>query len=154
MTAEGLPLARNVNASPDVACGRLHHVGFVVASIAETAKGFADSLSGIWDEKIFADPLQRVRVTFLNAPNPNDALIELIEPNAPDSPVLSFLKKGGGLHHLCYEVQSLEKELARLQSIGSKLIRPPMPAVAFQGRRIAWAYTKHRLLMELLEATR
>jgi|SRR5579875_3604479 len=133
---------------------RLHHLGFVIASISETASDFAESLSGTWDGKIFVDPLQRVRVTFLKGPGLSDALFELIEPDAPDSPVLGFLKKGGGLHHVCYEVMFLDKHLEHIQSLGAKLVRPPMPAVAFGGRRIAWVYTKHRLLIEFLEAKR
>ncbi|MFZ0211477.1 MAG: VOC family protein [Candidatus Acidiferrales bacterium] len=136
---------------PPLPSGRLHHIGFVVASIPEVAKGFAASLSGTWDERIFADPLQRVRVTFLKGPGSAEALVELIEPDGPDSPILSFLKKGGGLHHLCYEVKSLENQLDFMRSIGGKIVRAPLPAVAFNGRRIAWVYTKYRLLLEFLE---
>lgn len=131
--------------------GRLHHVGFVVASISNVAKGFATSLLAIWDERIFADSNQRVRVTFLKGPGASDALVELIEPDGPDSPVLSFLKKGGGLHHLCYEVKYLESQLKFAQAAGGKIVRPPLPAVAFNGRRIAWIYTKYQLLLEFLE---
>ncbi|HVA18487.1 MAG TPA: VOC family protein [Candidatus Dormibacteraeota bacterium] len=130
---------------------RMHHVGYVVPSIAEAAKGFAESLSGSWDEIIFADPLQCVRVTFLTGSHAADPLVELIEPAGEKSPVMSFLKKGGGLHHLCYEVNSLEHHLDFMRSAGGKIVRPPMPAVAFDGRRIAWVYTKYRLLVELLE---
>jgi len=130
---------------------RMHHVGYVVPSIVEGAKGFAESLSGSWDERIFADPLQCVRVTFLTGLCATDPLVELIEPAGEKSPVLSFLKKGGGLHHLCYEVNSLEDHLDFMRSAGGKIVRSPVPAVAFDGRRIAWVYTKYRLLVELLE---
>jgi methylmalonyl-CoA/ethylmalonyl-CoA epimerase len=65
--------------------------------------------------------------------------------------VIPFLKKGGGLHHLCYEVQDLEKQLELTRSKGGLIARPPMPAEAFGGRRIAWVYTKNKLLIEYLE---
>jgi methylmalonyl-CoA/ethylmalonyl-CoA epimerase len=65
--------------------------------------------------------------------------------------VLGFLKRGGGLHHLCYEVEDLEKQLEIARSMGMLVTRPPRPAVAFGGRRIAFVYTKHLLLLELLE---
>ena len=45
--------------------GTLHHVGFVVASIAESVQGFIDSLQAEWDGVVFHDPNQIVRVTFL-----------------------------------------------------------------------------------------
>ncbi len=37
---------------------------------------------------------------------------------AGDSPILSFLQKGGGLHHLCYEVTNLDSELDEMRSRG------------------------------------
>lgn len=130
---------------------RMHHVGFVVGSVSQSAKGFAESIGGTWDERIFADPLQAVRVTFVRGAFPADPLVELIEPASEESPVLGFLKKGGGLHHLCYEVRSLQEQLDFSRSAGGKVVRPPLPAVAFDGRRIAWVYTKYRLLVEFLE---
>jgi methylmalonyl-CoA/ethylmalonyl-CoA epimerase len=131
---------------------RLHHIGFVVKSIARTGKSFAESLALTWNEKVFFDPLQKVSVTFMQSAVPTEPQIELIEPVGEDSPVRAFLSKGGGLHHLCYEVSSLETQLELSRSLGGKLVRPPMPAVAFDGRRIAWVYGKARLLVEFLES--
>ncbi|HEY6445193.1 MAG TPA: VOC family protein [Acidobacteriaceae bacterium] len=131
---------------------RFHHVGFVVASIEEGAASFGASLGATWDGNVVYDPLQKVRVTFLRT-HAEDATIELVEPGDPDSPVSRFLSRGGGLHHLCYEVPDLEAHLAFSKSVGAIIIRPPVPAVAFGGRRIAWALTKKRLLVEFLEAS-
>jgi methylmalonyl-CoA/ethylmalonyl-CoA epimerase len=90
--------------------GSFHHVGFVVASIQNSVKGFAESLEAEWDGVITHDPNQVVRVTFLRSKSAADPLFELIEPAGEKSPVIPFLKKGGGLHHLCYEVPELEKQ--------------------------------------------
>jgi len=130
---------------------KLHHVGFVVDSIQESVESFARSLGATWDGNIVFDPVQKVRVTFLQGANATDSLIELVEPGAPDSPVSRFLERGGGLHHLCYQVDNLDSHLRFCQSVGTIVIRPPVPAVAFGGRRIAWVVTKRRLLMEFLE---
>jgi len=130
---------------------KLHHIGFVVFSIHDSAESFALSLGATWDRNIIFDPLQRVRVTFFQARNIADPLIELIEPCGPESPVSRFLKRGGGLHHLCYEVKDLDSHLRSCQSVGTKIIRPPVPAVAFGGRRIAWGLTRKKLLVEFLE---
>jgi methylmalonyl-CoA/ethylmalonyl-CoA epimerase len=131
--------------------GRLHHVGFVVASIQNSVKEFAQSLEADWDGVITQDPHQVVRVTFLGSKAAGDPLFELVEPAGEKSPVIPFLNKGGGLHHLCYEVPDLGKQLASSRSKGGLITRPPMPAEAFGGRRIAWVYTKSRLLIEYLE---
>ena len=131
---------------------KLHHIGFVVLSIQESAETFAQSVGATWDGNIVFDPLQKVRVTFFQGHHPTDPLIELVEPGGPESPVTQFLKRGGGLHHLCYEVKDLESHLRFSQSVGTVIIRRPVPAVAFGGRRIAWGLTKKRLLVEFLES--
>jgi methylmalonyl-CoA/ethylmalonyl-CoA epimerase len=61
------------------------------------------------------------------------------------------LKRGGGLHHLCYEIEDLENQLALSRAQGGLVVKPPLPAVAFAGRRIAWVYTRNKLLLEYLE---
>jgi len=130
---------------------RLHHLGFVVRDIAATMPGFLRSMAAAWDSQIFADPNQKVRVAFLTT-RTGDPQVELIEPAGDDSPVLRFLnEKGGGLHHACYEVSDLEQELRDFKSRGALIVKRPKPAVAFQGRRIAWVLTPERLLVELLE---
>jgi methylmalonyl-CoA/ethylmalonyl-CoA epimerase len=130
---------------------KLHHIGFVLASIEKSGESFASSLGATWDGNIVFDPLQKVRVTFLKGAHESDSLIELVEPVGEDSPVTRFLTRGGGLHHLCYEVNDLEGHLEFCSSVGNTIIRPPVPAVAFGGRRIAWAVTRKRLLVEYLE---
>jgi methylmalonyl-CoA/ethylmalonyl-CoA epimerase len=131
---------------------RLHHIGYVVASIEASGESFARSLGATWDHNIVFDPIQKVRVTFLEGASAADSLIELVEPGGPESPVSRFLNQGGGLHHLCYEVADMEAHLAFCKSVGTLVIRKPSPAVAFGGRCIAWALTKQKLLVEFLEA--
>jgi methylmalonyl-CoA/ethylmalonyl-CoA epimerase len=130
---------------------RLHHVGYVVKSIEKTADRFAQSIGASWDQKIILDPLQGARVAFLASYEHALPLVELVQPGVEDSPVSNFMKRGGGLHHLCYEVKSLERQLESSRRIGATLVRAPLPAVAFEGRRIAWVFTRDRLLIEFLE---
>jgi len=132
----------------------LHHVGYVVKSIEEQAAGFVKSLGATWDQQITHDPLQGAKVTFLRTPGAGDAQIELVEPAGDGSPVSRFLEKGGGLHHLCYEVGDLEEHLKLIRAAGCVVVRAPMPAAAFQQRLIAWAWTREKLLLEFLEAVK
>jgi methylmalonyl-CoA/ethylmalonyl-CoA epimerase len=129
----------------------LHHLGFVVTSIAVVAEGFAASISASWDGRVIHDPIQRVRVTFLVPAETGNPVFELVEPAEIDSPVTNFLKKGGGLHHVCYEIDDLESGLRKARDSGFVIVAPSVPAVAFGGRRIAWVCSKNRLLIELLE---
>jgi len=130
---------------------RLHHIGYVVASIDVAMPGFVRSLGASWNGQVFHDPNQKVKVAFLTT-RAEDARVELVEPVGDDSPVLRFLReKGGGLHHACYEVADLEKQLSEFRSRGAVIAKRPKPAVAFEGRRIAWIITAERILIELLE---
>lgn len=133
---------------------RLHHVGFVVASISNGIEGFKDSMGADWNREIFHDPLQKAKVTFLRTPSPTDALIELVEPAGEGSPVLHFLQKGGGLHHLCYEVEDLDSHLTTMRLNGAVVVRRALPAIAFHNRRIAWVLTGQKLLLEFLERSK
>jgi len=130
----------------------LHHLGCVVRSISTVADAFATSISASWDGRIIHDPLQRVRVAFLKPVDPRNPVYELVEPAGDDSPVGRFLKKaGGGLHHVCYEIDKLESGLEEAERAGFAVVSTPTPAAAFGGRRIAWICCKNRLLLELLE---
>lgn len=131
--------------------GTLHHLGFVVPSITAAAAEFAMFMSASWDGQIFHDPLQRVRVAFFRAADVGNPVFELVEPADEASPVSSFVKKTGGLHHVCYEIDDLESVLREAQRLGLVMVSGPTPAVAFAGRRIAWVCSKSRLLMEFLE---
>ncbi len=131
----------------------MHHVGFVVGGIAAAARAFARSLRLAWDGVIYEDPLQGAKVTFLTS-RPGQPQIELVEPDGDRSPLRRFLEdKGGGLHHVCYEIDGLELEMAGMKALGAAIVSRPKPAVAFGGRRVAWMLTKERLLVELLERT-
>jgi len=134
---------------------RLHHLGFVVASISAAIDRFSRTISASWDGRIIHDPLQRVNVTFLTPACASEPQVELVEPAGNDAPVAKFLSKnGGGLHHLCYEVPELETQMALSKSQGAMVLRQPAPAAAFDGRRIVWVYTRDRLLLEFLESTK
>jgi methylmalonyl-CoA/ethylmalonyl-CoA epimerase len=134
-----------------VSAPRLHHTGYVVRSIAESAEPLARQLSLTWDGDIIHDPLQMVKVTFLPALVSDEATIELIEPAGARSPVKKFAEAGGGLHHVCYEIDDLKAQIAESQAAGGTLVRVPLPAKAFNGRKIAWIATAQGLLVEYLE---
>jgi methylmalonyl-CoA/ethylmalonyl-CoA epimerase len=130
---------------------RLHHVGYVVPSISGSVAEYQAALSLGWDGEIVHDPLQMVRVTFLPSNSPETATVELVEPAGPRSPVRKFADAGGGIHHVCYEVDDLKTHLESAQHAGCILVRVPLAAAAFGGRKIAWVKTGTGQLVEFLQ---
>ena len=60
----------------------------------------------------------------------------MIEPTSLDSPVTNFVNKGGGFHHLCFEVKDINKEISDLEKKGAKLIVKPVKG--FEDRIVAF----------------
>jgi methylmalonyl-CoA/ethylmalonyl-CoA epimerase len=134
---------------------KLHHVGVAVPSLEPTTQMLSDLLGYTVASGPFQDPIQKVNVIFLAKSDSDAAEIELIAPLSEDSPIQSILdKSGGGTYHLCFETSELEAALDHARKNGCILVAAPAPAVAFQGRRIAWIYTRSRQLFELVEAAK
>jgi methylmalonyl-CoA/ethylmalonyl-CoA epimerase len=132
---------------------KLLHVGVAVPSLGPTT----EMLSALFGYKVmsgpFDDPIQKVTVNFLSKSDDDVAEIELIAPITEDSPIRSMLAKdGGGAYHLCFETSDIDAALVHAKKHGCNVVSAPGPAVAFQGRRIAWIYTRSRQLFELVEA--
>jgi methylmalonyl-CoA/ethylmalonyl-CoA epimerase len=132
---------------------KLLHVGVAVPSLGPTT----ELLSNLFGYKVvsgpFDDPIQKVSVNFLAKSDVDVAEIELIAPITEDSPIRSMLAKdGGGAYHLCFETSDIDGALTHAKNNGCIVVSGPVPAVAFQGRRIAWIYTRSRQLFELVES--
>ena len=130
----------------------IDHVGIVVGSIDRAAAYYTSTfgLRPVRDRLV--DPLQDVELLFLE--DDRGTRLELIRPLSEDSPAARALKQGGGLNHICYRVDNLESSMEALVANGAKVVREPLPAVAFDGRRVTFLYTRERELIEFVEAGR
>jgi methylmalonyl-CoA/ethylmalonyl-CoA epimerase len=80
-------------------------------------------------------------------------LVELLEPNAPDSPIARFIdRRGPGIHHICFVVTDLDDTLARCRDRGIRLI-DDTPRMGAEGKRIAFLHPASTggVLIELTE---
>ena len=95
---------------------RIHHIGVVVPDLEEGLKFWRDTL-GLEFIKSATILDQGVKAALLNA---GGSEIELLEPLNPDGGVGKFLaRRGGGLHHVCFESDGVDADLeaARAKSI-------------------------------------
>jgi methylmalonyl-CoA/ethylmalonyl-CoA epimerase len=129
---------------------RIHHIGIAVPDVARTATFYIGRLGCVARSGIIHDPLQTAYVQFLGFPG-DAALIELVSPDGPESRLAAAVQRGGGLNHVCYATPNIESACRMLRDIGMFLIHPPAPAVAFNGRPIAWFMSPERTLTELVE---
>lgn len=112
----------------------LDHIGIAVRSL-ESAKVY--EALGLTIDHVEVVETQRVKTAFLSV---GDSNLELLEPTSADSTVAKFIeKRGEGIHHLCFRVDDIEKELANLQAKGFRLINEaPVPGA--HGCRVAFLH--------------
>jgi methylmalonyl-CoA/ethylmalonyl-CoA epimerase len=77
--------------------------------------------------------------------------MELVAPYGSHSPVTSWLERGIKLYHLAYLASDLSAEVELMRERRAKLMLPPTPAVAFDGRKVAFVMLPNRLLVEVIE---
>lgn len=128
---------------------KVDHIGIAVRSIQKTLDFYRETL-GLELAHTEAEPEQRVLVAFLPA---GEAEVELLEPIDEEGPVARFLaQRGEGVHHICFEVEDIEKVLEVLSQQGVELI-DPVPRIGTGGKRIAFIHPRSTsgVLIELYE---
>ena len=130
---------------------KLHHIGIVVQNINESLGEISNFLNFESTSLPTIVGSQKVNICFLKT---NNVYIELIEPADPDSPIISFVKEGGGFHHLCFEVDDIQQEIDKMVNKGAHLVVAPVKG--FEDRLIAFLMLNMKKtkcnLIELVEA--
>jgi methylmalonyl-CoA/ethylmalonyl-CoA epimerase len=130
---------------------KFHHVGILVSDIeSHFNEHFVNELGINSLKGPVLDPHQKAFTAMITT-GPG-AGIELISPSEPESPIKPALEKGGGLHHVCYEVDDINLEFDSLRSSGMVPVSSPKPAILFEGLQVAFLYSKLGGLIELVEA--
>jgi len=128
-----------------------NHLGVAVSDIEKALTVYEDLFGYRLLSGPFDDPQQQASVCFIGTGDPANVVFELVAPLTESSHVARLLAKGAGAYHVCYDVDDIDATVATLRGKGCLLVSRPTPAVAFQGRRIAWLYTPTRQLIELVE---
>ena len=129
---------------------KVDHIGVAVVSI-DDALGVYRAL-GLSEKHREEVPSQKVVTAFIPA---GESRIELLEPTSEDSPVAKFLvKRGPGVHHICFGVRDIEAAVADLTSRGFRLINSrPVPGA--DGKKVVFLHPDagNGVLIELSEET-
>ncbi len=127
---------------------RLHHVGIVTKKLSECVKLY--QALGYSEKRQVYDPLQKASIALME--RPGELMIELIAPECEESPAHKWLDRiKAGTYHICYEVHSLGDATGALRKLGFGMIMDPVPAVAFDNRRVVFLWSALTGLVELVE---
>ena len=120
--------------------GRLNHVAIAVADLASATALYRDTL-GARVSAPQAMPEHGVTVVFVELPN---SKVELLAPLGEASPIARFLagNPGGGMHHICYEVDDIIAARDRLKGQGARVLGDGTPRTGAHGKPVLFLHPK------------
>src|SRR5262249_47555455 len=120
--------------------GRLNHVAIVVPDLAAASAVYRDVLGAEVSAPV-ALPTHGVTTVFVTLPNTK---IELLHPLGANSPIAAFLARnpGGGMHHVCYEVDDIGAARDRLVAGGARVLGDGEPRLGAHDKPVLFLHPK------------
>jgi methylmalonyl-CoA/ethylmalonyl-CoA epimerase len=120
--------------------GQVNHIAIAVPDLAAATATYRDTL-GAKVSQPQALPEHGVTVVFVAVANTK---IELLEPLGANSPIAAFLGKtpGGGMHHICYEVDDIIAARDRLTASGARVLGGGEPKIGAHGKPVLFLHPK------------
>jgi len=127
----------------------INHIAIAVRSLEEHIPFYRDVLKLEYRGTEVVEE-QKVRLAAFRVGEVN---IELLEPTGAGSPIASFIeKRGEGMHHISYQVDDIEKQIAELKGKQIRMI-DERPRSGAHGSRIAFLHpgSSAKVLTELTQ---
>jgi methylmalonyl-CoA/ethylmalonyl-CoA epimerase len=120
--------------------GRLNHVAIATRDIASASAVYRQTLGAQVSDPV-PQPDHGVTTVFVELPNTK---IELLEPLGANSPIAKFLEKnpGGGMHHICYEVDDIHAAVAQMKASGATITGTGEPKIGAHGKPVVFLHPK------------
>jgi len=120
--------------------GRLNHVAIATKDAVKSAKIYGAAFGAQISEAV-ALPEHGVTTVFATLPNTK---IEFIEPLGEASPIANFLARnaGGGIHHVCYEVEDIYAARDKLKSQGARVLGDGEPKIGAHDKPVLFLHPK------------
>ena len=132
--------------------GRLNHVAIATGDLDGAVAIYRDMLGAKVSAPV-AQPDHGVVTVFVELPGTK---IELLTPLGENSPIANFLTRnpGGGVHHLCFEVDDILAARDRLLAKGARLAGGAEPKIGAHGKPVLFLHPKDFVgtLIELEQA--
>ena len=127
---------------------KINHVAIAVGDVDVALSFWRDSM-GLAVDHVEDVPSQKSTVVFIPV---GDSEVELVKPTSEDTGVAKFIaERGGGMHHLCFEVDDIVGILSQLKEKGVRLINET--PLVLPGRKMAFIHPKSTggVLVELFQ---
>ncbi|MDR0437453.1 MAG: methylmalonyl-CoA epimerase [Bacteroidales bacterium] len=124
----------------------VEHIGIAVDNLEESIK-YYETILGLKCYAVEEVAEQKVKVAFFQV---GDTKIELLETTDPEGPIGKFVeKKGPGVHHIAFAVESVSEALKAAEEKGVALI-DKTPRIGAEGLKIGFLHPKstNGVLME------
>ena len=120
--------------------GRLNHVAIAVPDLTAAAALYRDTLGATVSAPVDL-PEHGVSTVFVALSNTK---IELLHPLGDDSPIAGFLARnpGGGVHHVCYQVDDILAARDRLRARGARVLGDGEPRTGAHGKPVLFLHPK------------
>lgn len=128
---------------------KIEHIGIAVKNM-DDANVLFEKMLGVSSYKMEAVESEGVLTSFFQTGNNK---IELLVATNPESPIAKFLeKKGEGIHHIAFDVDDIEAEIARLKNEGFVLINE-VPKKGADNKLVVFLHPKNTngVLVELCQ---
>jgi methylmalonyl-CoA/ethylmalonyl-CoA epimerase len=129
---------------------KINHIAIAVRSLQEHIPFYRDVLNLEYRGTEVVEN-QKVRLAVFRV---GEVQIELMEPMEPDSSISVFIeKRGEGMHHISYQVDDLDGQIAELKKKQVRMIDDE-PRSGAHGSRIAFLHPKSsgKVLTELTQS--
>ncbi|SCY94434.1 methylmalonyl-CoA epimerase [Flavobacterium anhuiense] len=128
---------------------KIEHIGIAVKNM-DDANVLFEKMLGVPSYKMEAVESEGVLTSFFQTGNNK---IELLVATNTESPIAKFLeKKGEGIHHIAFDVDDIEAEIARLKNEGFVLINE-VPKQGADNKLVVFLHPKNTngVLVELCQ---
>lgn len=131
--------------------GKLNHIAIATPKLDDAVKTYKNIL-GVKISSPIDQIDHGVKVVFIELPNTK---IELLEPLGEKSPIENFLEKNkkGGIHHICFEVQDINRAILSLEKDGATVLGDGEAKIGAHGNPVIFLHPKdfNGTLIELEE---
>ena len=127
---------------------KFHHIGYLTSDFKTTIKEFG-KINYLKKGLTINDKLLRVKIQFIQ--NSNN-LIELVKPYKENHGLNKIAKRKNYAYHFAYKVKNLNKSIKKLRKNKFKLLVNPVPAKAFNNKKVAFLKMKIDFIIELIES--